>query len=106
VHERGLNPVRWRLAAAPEPTFADGITGLLALAEKLHIGHDRLVRMVGVLLMNIPVLHGCGIMTSGRSRCWAKQEAVHLLRQHAPICVAHRTASTLLSPKCEALRYG
>ncbi len=36
----------WRLAAAPEPTFADRITSFLPLAEEFHIGHDRLVRMV------------------------------------------------------------
>src|SRR5262245_33373756 len=35
------------LAAAAEPPLADGITRLLALPEELHIGHDRLIRMVG-----------------------------------------------------------
>src|SRR6516162_11486278 len=35
------------LAAAAEPPLADGITRLLALPEELHIGHDRLIRMIG-----------------------------------------------------------
>ena len=44
---------RWSLAAAPEPTFAHRIAGLLAFAEELHICHDPLVRMVGPPMRNI-----------------------------------------------------
>src|SRR5262249_61185201 len=46
------------LAAAPEPTFPDGITRLLALPEELHIRHDRLLRMVGSPMRDVRVVVG------------------------------------------------
>src|SRR5262249_51343751 len=46
------------LAAAAEPPLADGITRLLALPEELHIGHDRLIRMVGSPMRYICVVVG------------------------------------------------
>src|SRR6516164_2557167 len=46
------------LAAAAEPTLADGITRLLAFAEKLHIGHDWLVRMVGSPMRDVGFVVG------------------------------------------------
>src|SRR6516162_10570581 len=46
------------LATAPEPTFPDGITRLLALPEELHIRHDRLVRMVGSPMRDVGVVVG------------------------------------------------
>src|SRR6516164_3223739 len=46
------------LAAAPKATLADGITRLLALAEELHVGHNRLVRVVGPPVRNVRVVIG------------------------------------------------
>src|SRR5262249_60076564 len=46
------------LAAAPEATFPDGITRLLALTEELHIRHDRLLRMVGSPMRDVGVVVG------------------------------------------------
>ena len=46
------------LAAAAEPTLADGITRLLAFAEKLHIRHDRLVWMVGAPMRDVGFVIG------------------------------------------------
>src|SRR5262249_37403915 len=46
------------LATAAEPTLADSITRLLALPEELHIGHDRLVRMIGSPMRHVGVVVG------------------------------------------------
>src|SRR5262249_41142161 len=46
------------LAAAAEPTLADGITRLLAFAEKLHVGHDRLGRLVGAPMRDVGFVIG------------------------------------------------
>src|SRR5437764_15360155 len=45
-------------AAAPEPALAYGVTRLLAFAEELHIGHDRLLRMVGSPMRDICLVVG------------------------------------------------
>src|SRR5262245_43010220 len=55
------------LAAAAEPPLADGITRLLALPEELHIGHDRLIRMVGSPMRYIRVVVGNADHQVGRS---------------------------------------
>src|SRR5262245_25727419 len=55
------------LAAAAEPPLADGITRQLALPEELHIGHDRLIRMVGSPMRYIRVVVGNADHQVGRS---------------------------------------
>jgi hypothetical protein len=40
-------------AATPESTLADGITGVLSFAKKLHVGHDRLPWVVGTPMRDI-----------------------------------------------------
>src|SRR5262249_46753606 len=55
------------LAAAAEPPLADGITRLLTLPEELHIGHDRLIRMVGSPMRYIRVVVGNADHQVGRS---------------------------------------
>src|SRR5262249_34824783 len=44
------------LAAAPEPTFVDGIPRPLAFAEELDVSHDWLVRMVRLAMRDIRVV--------------------------------------------------
>src|SRR5258708_18633404 len=56
------------LAAAPEPTLAHRITGLLAFEGKLHIGHDRLVGMVGPPMRDLRFVIGNADHQTRRSR--------------------------------------
>jgi hypothetical protein len=49
VHQNGGMPS----AATPESTLADGITGVLSFAKKLHVGHDRLPWVVGTPMRDI-----------------------------------------------------
>src|SRR5262249_32291719 len=43
----------WLSAAASKPTLLNGVAGLLAFAEELHIRHDRLVGMVRPPMRNV-----------------------------------------------------
>src|ERR1700751_1085765 len=55
----GQQPSYYWLSAAPsEPTFPDGVAGLLALAEELHIRHDRLVGMLRLPMRNVCLVIG------------------------------------------------
>src|SRR5438093_5700066 len=56
------------LAAASKPALANGIAGLLAFAEKLHIGHDRLVRMDGLPMLDVCFIIGNADHQPRRSR--------------------------------------
>src|SRR6266487_3501142 len=56
------------LAAASKPALANSIAGLLAFAEKLHIGHDRLVRMDGLPMLDVCFIIGNADHQPRRSR--------------------------------------
>src|SRR5437868_12982348 len=54
--------------AASEPAFSHRVAGLLAFAEELHIGHDRLTRMVGPPMRDVGFVIGNADHQTRRSR--------------------------------------